>query len=242
MSEQSIKEREHHDKIADSSGGTCWANSSPAGQLRQERRAKMGMDYIRFGQGDRILEIGCGNGEFSKRFIDTQAIIYCVDISSKLISVLKEKYRDTNLRFETRDVESLGYPEEYFDGIMGNGVLHHLNLDICLKEIYRVLKRGGRIFFTEPNMLNPEVFLETNVRFIGKIAQKTADEKAFFRLSLKRMLEKSGFKNVSVIPFDFLQPLTPAPLINIMTRIGCMLEHTPILKEIAGSLKIMAEK
>jgi len=91
-------------------------------------------------------------------------------------------------------------------------------------------------------MLNPEVFLETNIRFFGKLSQKTPEETAFFRWILKRKLQKIGFKNVSLVPFDFLQPLIPAPFIGTVLKIGAFLEKVPILKEIAGSLKITAEK
>ena len=189
-----------------------------------------------------VLEIGCGNGEFSRRFLNNGAEMYCVDISPTLIGILKERYAGTNLRFDTADIECLPYADGYFDGVIGNGILHHLNLDICLDEIHRVLKSGGRIFFSEPNMLNPEVFLETNIRFFGKLSQKTPEETAFFRWILKRKLLKTGFKNVSLAPFDFLQPLVPAPFIGTALKIGAFLEKVPILKEIAGSLKITAEK
>jgi len=242
MSIQSSEEKKHHDKIYDLSCGYCWANVTPAGQIRQDRRAGLARECIKISKGIKILEIGCGNGEFSRRFLNNGADMHCVDISPKLIKALKEKYAGTNLRFEIADIENLSYPDEYFDAIIGNGVLHHLDLEICLKEIRRVLKKNGKIFFCEPNMLNPEVFLETNIRWIGKKAQKTDNETAFVRWSLTKKLRDNNFKNIVVVPFDFLQPLTPNSLIKIVSKIGAALEKTPLMREIAGSLKIFAEK
>lgn len=242
MSQRSAREKYHHDKMAVIDKGRCWANATSAGQLRQDIRAKMAIDYISRSPGKKILEIGCGNGEFSKRFLNTGMDMYCMDISPELISALSRQYDGTNLKFEVADAESLPYKDDYFDGVTGNGVLHHLNIDICLKEIHRVLKKGGKIFFSEPNILNPEVFLETKIRWIGKIAQKTEDEQAFSRWPLETKLQEIGFKNVRVVPFDFLQPLTPKPLISIVQKVGSIFEKIPVIRELAGSLKITGEK
>jgi 2-polyprenyl-3-methyl-5-hydroxy-6-metoxy-1,4-benzoquinol methylase len=242
MSDRSLREKEFHNKAVDGSGGLCWANITPAGQLRQDIRARMAVDYIRISKVSKVLEIGCGNGEFSKRFLRTGAEMHCVDISEKAIALLKEQYKGTNLIFEPADVEHLQFPDNHFDGIIGNGILHHLNLDACLGELFRVLKPGGRIFFSEPNMMNPEVFLESNVRWIGKLAQKSEDETAFFRWRMAKALRQHGFTAIEVVPFDFLQPLTPKPLINFVQMISRVLEKTPLFREIAGSLRIVAAK
>jgi ubiquinone/menaquinone biosynthesis C-methylase UbiE len=242
MSGRSARERDYHDRVFEKNEGACWANVKPAGQLRQDMRARMASEYIKISPGMRILEIGCGNGEFSSRFLNNGAEMHCVDISGPLIGILEERYAGTNLKFETADIEHLPYADGYFDGITGNGILHHLNIDICIKEIHRVLKKNGRIFFAEPNLLNPEVFLETRIRWIGRLAQKTEDETAFLKWELKRALEKNGFSSVVVSPFDFLQPLTPVPFIGIVSKIGFFLEKVPLLKEVAGSLRITAEK
>ncbi len=242
MSDRSLREKEFHNKAAEGSGGLCWANMTPAGQLRQDIRASMAVKYINISKGRRVLEIGCGNGEFSKRFLRTGAEMHCIDISEKIIAHLKEQYKDTNLIFEPADVEHLQFPDNHFEGVIGNGILHHLNLDACLKEIFRVLKPGGKIFFSEPNMMNPEVFLESNVRWIGKLAQKTEDEKAFFRWQMKKNLKSHGFTSVEVSPFDFLQPLTPKPLIGAVQLLSRILEKMPLFREIGGSLRITAEK
>jgi hypothetical protein len=83
---------------------------------------------------------------------------------------------------------------------------------------------------------------QKNIPFIKKMLGDSPDETAFFRWGLKRRLRKSGFTNITIIPFDFLHPLTPKFLIKIISRIGNTLERMPLLREIAGSLFITAEK
>ena len=56
------------------------------------------------------------------------------------------------------------------------------------------------------------------------------------------MLEKNGFKKVSVVPFDFLHPCAPKFLVKAIERVGLILEKTLLIKEIAGSLFIVGTK
>jgi len=242
MSKRSSNEKKHHDNMAKETQGACWANDSAAGQLRQNRKADMAKRYINTDREIKVLEIGCGNGEFSKRFVGIKAKMTCVDISPEFIALLKKNYHGTNIDFVCADVEKLPFSDNYFDAVIGNGVLHHLNIDIAVKEIHRVLKNDGKIFFSEPNLLNPEVFLETKVHWIGKLAQKTEDECAFTKWGIKKFFQNNGFKNVHVTPFDFLHPLTPKPLIPAVSAITTILEAVPLIKDIAGSIKIEGEK
>ena len=39
-------------------------------------------------------------------------------------------------------------------------------MDKSVSEIYRVLKPGGAIFFTEPNMMNPQIAIQKNISYI----------------------------------------------------------------------------
>ena len=70
----------------------------------------------------------------------------------------------------------------------------------------------------------------------------TPDETAFFRRPLRRLLERTGYRDVRVEPFDFLHPKTPAPLINGVDMLGGFLENVPVVSEFAGSLYIRAVK
>ncbi len=134
------------------------------------------------------------------------------------------------------------YRSETFDAVIGKSILHHLPFKKSFKEVFRVLRKGGLIWFSEPNVLNPEVLLERKVKFIGKRLQTTENETAFLRWRLAAMLEKTGFKKVSVKPFDFVHPLVPPCLINPATAVSNLLEKIPIIREFSGSLIIKAEK
>ena len=92
--------------------------------------------------------------------------------------------------------------------------------------------------FAEPNMLNPQVFLER--RFRKFFSSVSSDETAFIRWKLEKELVKSGFKDVQITPFDWLHPSTPEPIIGAIMKAGQLLEKIPGIREISGSLFIRA--
>jgi len=112
----------------------------------------------------------------------------------------------------------------------------------AVREVFRILKPGGALLLFEPNMLNPQVAVEKNVRIVGRWLQNSEDETAFFRWPLGALLRRAGFDPVSVEPFDFLHPAVPAPFMGMIDVLGRLLERTPLAREIAGSLLIRAGK
>src|SRR5438477_12697061 len=108
--------------------------------------------------------------------------------------------------------------------------------------MYRVLKPDGTIYFTEPNMLNPQIAIQKNVPWIKRTLGDSPDETAFFRWPLRRVLEQMGYREIRIAAFDFLHPKTPVPLINHVNQLGRFLEKMPVISEFAGSLYIRAFK
>jgi SAM-dependent methyltransferase len=211
--------------------------------LRAERRAGLIAEGAGLRPGVRALEIGCGTGMFTEMFARTGAQIVGVEISEALL----EKARTRNLptaqvqlfakRFEDCDVDGP------FDMVIGSSVLHHLDIEAALAKIYSLLKPGGWMSFAEPNMLNPQVFLERKLAFIRPLFWYVSpDETAFVRWSLRMLLERTGFQDVRIAPFDWLHPAVPPVLIAPVCRVGHWFERTPGLREFAGSLLICGRR
>jgi ubiquinone/menaquinone biosynthesis C-methylase UbiE len=233
-------EIEHGKFLAAAGAGEVWNWESPAGKVRWKRRVKMLSESIT--PGMTVLEMGCGTGYFTKELSNTNAKIFAIDISSDLIIKAKEEIKSDHVEFLIENAHAMSFPNDMFDAVVGSSVLHHLEIDYALKEIFRVLKPVGNIFFTEPNMMNPQIALQKNIPFIKRKLGDSPDETAYFRWSLKRKLEKVGFKEVKIIPFDFLHPSVPKIMIPAVSVLGKILEKTPIIKEFAGSLYVKARK
>ncbi|MBK8848007.1 MAG: class I SAM-dependent methyltransferase [Bacteroidetes bacterium] len=234
-------EIEHGKKLREGGAEDIWNWASPAGQVRATRRAQLLVAAAKIKSTDKCLEIGCGTGLFTgKIYDDTRADITAIDISEDLLEEARTKHPQN--KFIIGDAMNLDFPDNSFDVVFGSSVLHHLDMQKSMSEIYRVLKPGGRIAFAEPNMINPQIFIQKNIPFIKKMLGDSPDETAIVRWSFATMLQNIGYKEVVIYPYDFLHPIVPKPLISMVNGIGKAVEKIPILKEIAGSVVIAGQK
>ena len=208
-------EIEHAKRISDNAED-IWGWGSPAGKCRVARRVDAFLEFV----GDErehltILEIGSGAGIFSRRLLERNMKLTALDISLAFIKRSKDATGD-KVRYVQGNAETIPFKDGLIDAIFGISVLHHLDLQRTLKELARLLRKGGKVFFTEPNMLNPHVFLIKNVGFIKRYYNEVPHETAFFRWSLRRHFELDGFSNVSVENFDFIHPALPVRATSIL--------------------------
>jgi SAM-dependent methyltransferase len=238
VQERIANEIQHGRFLAQHGAGEIWNWEGPAGKLRWARRVKLLSNHLRVGM--RVLELGCGTGYFTRELARSGADIVAIDVSPELLEIARADCSTPNVCYEIQDACVMSYRDAVFDSVVGSSVLHHLEIKEALLEIYRVLKSGGTIYFTEPNMLNPQIAIQKNVPWIKRKLCDSPDETAFFRWPLRRLLEQTGFRNVRIEPFDFLHPKTPFPLVNGLNSIGRFLENVPVVSEFAGSLYIHA--
>ena len=113
---------------------------------------------------DRVLDLGCGTGEFSVYFKDYSYT--GIDIESGYIDFAKNNYIG---KFELMDASKMSFPDDFFELIIVLGVFHHISDEICLKifkEMNRVVKKNGRILIMED--LDPE----SRTDIIGNLLRK----------------------------------------------------------------------
>ena len=79
-----------------------------------------------------------------------------IDISEISIQKAKDKIKsNSNVELVVDNCEKTKFNDNTFDIVYGTGILHHLDIKLCLKEIQRILKPGGRLLFIEPLGTNP---------------------------------------------------------------------------------------
>jgi SAM-dependent methyltransferase len=166
-----------------------------------------------------------------------------IDLSESLLARARERLAAAgNVQLTCGNAEATPFPSECFDAVYGSSVLHHLDLDGALRECHRVLKPGGRIVFAEPNIFNPQVALMFRCRPLHGYFGVSPDEMAFSRFRARRALAGAGFDAATVQPFDFLHPSVPAPLLDGVSAMGRLLERVPLVREISGSMLIVARR
>lgn len=226
--------------LAATGAGEIWNWETPAGRKRWQRRVGMLTAGIRPEMC--VLELGCGTGYFTKELGRTGGKITAIDISPDLVAIARHEMPGNGIEFKIENAYEMGFSSLSFDMIVGSSVLHHLEIDKALDECYRVLKPSGTIYFTEPNMLNPQIAMQKNIPWLKKKLGDSPDETAFFRWEMEKILKKHRFVDVKVVPFDWLHPATPAHLLGLVGTLGKLLESIPLIKEFAGSLYITCRK
>ncbi len=240
-----IREQEHFDKLAQDTGEIWWGSATPAGKLRKQRRARLILDAISSYDDPLVLELGCGTGALTRYILDMNPTLRLIgfDVSPLCIKEAIERFQQfKRVDFQVANAYQLPFKDNIAEAVIGASVIHHLDVEKSLQECFRVLKPGGSVWFSEPNMMNPQVAIEKNIHFIGRLLDNTDDETAFFRWRLARQLRDAGFDKVCVTPYDFMHPIIPKPLIPLINGLGLLLESIPIAREISGSLIVQAEK
>jgi len=111
---------------------------------------------------DYVLDIGCGTGFLSLKFLDAaRCKLFGLDISEEMVAIFRRKLEEVDSGFKERTQIRMGTATELpfengsFDIVASSFTLHHLPGDEkprAIREIYRVLKSGGRLLIGEMNM------------------------------------------------------------------------------------------
>ena len=145
------------------------------------------VNYCGFQPGTKLLDIGCGLGSTVQYLRTNFALdVLGIDVSAKLISLGLENY--PALPIYTAQAEKIPYPEASFQGVISECVMPYFeNVEVVLKEIYRVLEPNGRLILSnlyfykkEPEPTKPNIWP-------GK------PENILFKQEVFSLLEKYGF-------------------------------------------------
>ncbi len=99
--------------------------------------------------GKRVLDLGCGTGYFSALLQKRGAELVCVDISQEMINKARQRCEKDRITFVLADAENLPFEEHSFDYVFSSLALQWCSdLSYPLKEIRRILKEGGKGFFS----------------------------------------------------------------------------------------------
>lgn len=110
--------------------------------------------------GGRVLDVGCGPGIFIHELLERGCQVWGVDISPKMIEQAQKRVRENELtakvKFLVGDTEHMSFSNNFFDCVLCIGVLEYVDDEKkSLEEISRVLKPGGDLILTVPNVASP---------------------------------------------------------------------------------------
>ncbi len=149
--------------------------------------------------GQHVLEYGCGNGYNLLHWGAVAQAVIGIELSQHSVAranqLLARQGKPTPAVALPMNAEKLGFKNDSFDVIVGTAILHHLDLELTLPEIYRVLKPGGVGAFLEARGTN------WFINFFRKLtpSMRTADEHPLVESDFQ--LIRQHFEHVIVANF-----------------------------------------
>jgi len=163
--------------------------------------------------GDRILDLGCGNGRLLDLLRGKPIEYFGIDISKNLINIARQRY--PNQEFNVFDGLKIPFDDNYFDKIFCIAVLHHIPgrqlRNEFLQETKRALQPDGKLILTTWYLWNKPSFWLSLSKFTlkkiigksefdffdiieswGKISQRYL--RSFRKSELERLMVRNGFE------------------------------------------------
>ncbi len=106
------------------------------------------------GTGERVLDVGCGNGVVLYNLQEHFRELHGTEFAFSRVISARETLKDLPAYVIQNNIEDgLPYPDTYFDTVISAATIEHV-VDVlyALKEMYRVLKPGGRLLLITPNV------------------------------------------------------------------------------------------
>ncbi|WP_068113651.1 class I SAM-dependent methyltransferase [Tropicimonas marinistellae] len=208
---------------------------NPAKVWFLEDRRNMARNVFVSRPNARVLEIGSATW-FG--WIETNGVhihdLTCINISETELESGKHRAEGARNQpdFLLMDAQDLAFPDGSFDIVFGAAILHHLDFERSVREIRRVLKPNGIMFFVEPLAINP---VGKVVRFLTPRA-RTPDERPLgireFRILNRHFDCHYTYEGLMSVPAGVLSAVVGADPKNALTRSAYVLDKA--LRRIPG--------
>mgnify|MGYP001174348843 CR=1 FL=1 len=163
----------------------------------------------------KLIDVASGTGDLAKLYserVNNKSSIECVEPNKSMLNMGEEKLKSlSNIRWSLASAESLPFQDNVFDFYtISFGIRNVTDINLCLKEAFRVLKTGGRFFCLEFSKVENEVLNSIYQQYskmipkIGKIIVGESEPYEYLIKSIKNfynqeelleIIKKNEFSN-----------------------------------------------
>ena len=240
MREPSVSNRSLVETLAMRERHRDWylRNRDPIATDRMRWRAHAFRQLVHLLPGQRILELGCCEGEFT----------------SQLLFVSRGENPITAVTFEPDAAPSLHSPAvtriaasslpgplagKQFDLIVGMDLLDQRTSSEMLQHAHELLSPGGEVVFFESNPWN--IMLRAR-RALARLTGSRDPRTLVSRPQLYELMSEVGFIRVFAVFTDFVYAPLTRRLVWLLRNLSIVLENTPGARTLAGAILVHAQK
>jgi len=147
------------------------------------------------GQGDLVLDIGCGTLLMEERLSDWRCRFIGLDLSEEMVSGGQSKNLRNVALLMRGDAESLPFPSEIFDAVISCYVPKYVSVTKFVRELARVTRPGGIValydFARPKGPLGPviEIYIQGGLRAAGRLLGLAGKDAAFAFVNLPKIVD-----------------------------------------------------
>ena len=173
------------------------------------------IDWMKPNSNSFLIDVASGTGDLAKAFSikSNKGRVFCVEPNKEMIKIGKDRLKNfENIKWHCAHAEKLPFKDNTFDFYtISYGIRNVTDINLCLKEAHRVLKRGGRFMCLEFSKVENEILKKIYKQYsklipvLGKYVvgddlpynylvnsiEKFYDQKEMFIL-----IKKNGFSNI----------------------------------------------
>lgn len=145
----------------------------------------------------RLLDVGCGNGSFAAGFLKAGFAVAGIDMTDEQVATARA--RGVDARVHDLGSGPLPFPDQSFDGAFAGEVIEHIvDTSTFLADIRRILKPGGYLVLTTPNLASAEnrarlLFGLYPIWTEFRLEGGQGHVRSYTRKTLERHLRETGF-------------------------------------------------
>jgi SAM-dependent methyltransferase len=193
--------------------------------------------------GRTVLDLGCGSGENSLLLARRGADVIGVAISESLLALARRRLAvngcaDAPVRFVPASAHRLPIPDASVDVVVGIAILHHLDLDATSREVFRILRPGGRAIFKEP-VRDSWLFRAVRKLIPYQAPDVSPFERPLTTAELKGFASRFRLTNLRSFRLPFVSLVQTAPMLKRWTNAsyrldGVLLRRYPALRALSS--------
>ncbi len=211
----------------------------PIAEDRMLWRAQTFRHMVHLLSGQTILELGCGEGLFTRQL----EFVSRGENAITAVTFAADPQRPERLPTQIEFLATASLPGTLegrrFDFIVAMDLLDQSNCTSVLQNALTLLNPGGQVVFYQSNPWN--VVLKAR-RLMSRMFGRRDPRALLSRPQLYELMSEVGFIRVFAVFNDFVYAPLTRGLIWLLRNLSVVLENTPVIRTLAGSILIHAQK